>query len=103
MAVFEIPLAGEPETFTISLAGVEYAFKVWFKNVDQGGWVIDIAYASGAPLINGIPLVTGIDLLGQYAYLGIGGQLWVAGDGGDDAAPTFDNLGSSTRLYFVTP
>jgi len=56
---------------------------------------------TGALLIAGIALVTGTDLLGQYAYVGIGGALYVATDGNPDAVPTFDNLGGSCKLYWV--
>ncbi len=102
MTTYEIPLSGSPENFSVSLAGVEYKFNVWFKNVDQGGWIIDIAMADGTPLINGIPLVTGADLLAQYKYLGIAGELWVATDGNVDATPTYSNLGTASHLYFVS-
>lgn len=102
MTTYEIPLSGEPENFTVSLAGTEYRISVWYKNVDEGGWIIDISTTDDSPLINGVPLVTGIDLLRQYKYLGIAGELWVGTDGDIDAVPTYDNLGTASHLYFIT-
>lgn len=100
---YEIPLSAEPQSFTISLAGIEYKLRVVYADVAEGGWVVDIADVSGNPIVAGIPLVTGHDLLEQYAYLGLGGQLVVATDGDPDAVPTFANLGTTSHLYFITP
>ena len=63
---------------------------------------MDIGDVNGNPLVSGIALVTGADLLGQYAYLGIGGQLIVMTDGDPSAIPTFTNLGIESHLYYVT-
>ena len=65
-------------------------------------WLLDIADVDGNPMLCGIPLVTGTDLLGQYAYLGFNGALWVQGANDPDALPTYDDLGSSSALYWVT-
>jgi len=103
MANFEIPLSGAPETFLITLAGVQYKFTLQWRDAPQGGWVLDIADALANKIVSGIPLTTGGDLLEQYAYLGIGGELWVQTDGDPAAVPTFDNLGTTSHLYFSTP
>ncbi len=76
---------------------------VHYANVPEGGWVLDIADVDGNPIAFGLPLVTGHDLLGQYAYLGIAGELVVQSDADIYAPPTFDNLGTESHLYFVTP
>lgn len=102
MAIYEIPLASKPEAFQIALAGVTYKLNVAWRDAPQGGWFIDLSDSSGALIVGGVPLVTGADLLAQYAYLGIGGELWVQTDGDPAAVPTFDNLGSESHLYFVT-
>jgi len=65
-------------------------------------WVIDISDSSGNPLVQGIPLVCGADLLGQYGYLGLGGELIVQTDNSPDTPPTFTNLGASGHLYFFS-
>ena len=102
MAQYIIPLTGDPEVFTITLAGVEYQLTVRWNDADQGGWMIDLAKPDGGDdILLGIPLVTGTDLLGQYGHLGLGGQLVVwAGD--SDDAPTQDTLGDTVKLYFIT-
>lgn len=102
MAIYEIPLASKPEAFQIKLAGVTYKLNVVWRDAPRGGWFLDISDAGGNAIVAGVPLVTGADLLAQYAYLGIGGELWVQTDGDPAAVPTFDNLGSESHLYFVT-
>lgn len=104
MTTFKIPLKATSQTFQIRLAGVIYQMSLnWRDAPIGGGWFLDIADASGNRILNGVPLVTGANLLAQYAYLGIGGELWVQTDSDAGAVPTFDNLGSTSHLYFVTP
>ena len=102
MIVREIPLTAESQTFGIPLAGTTYRLTVMWRD-PAPGWVLDIADASGVPMVQGIPLVTGANLLGQHAHLGFGGALYVQTDNDPDAIPTLDNLGGSSHLYFVTP
>jgi hypothetical protein len=103
--VQEIPLSATPQTLSITLGGVNYNLKVMYRNAanGQGGWTLDIADASSNPIVCGIPLVTGANLLEQYGYLGFPGELWVATDGNPTDAPTFENLGTLSHLYFLTP
>ena len=100
MTVYEIPLSPTPQTFQISLAGTVYTLTLYWA--DPFGWFLNIADASGNPILNGVPLVTGADLLAQYAYLGFGGSLIVQTSHDTDAVPTFTNLGINSHLYFVT-
>lgn len=104
MALYEIPLTSEPQSFGISLSGRELrlAFR-WAESAcpdAPGGWLLDIYDAPDdlAPLVLGIPLVAGCDLLRPYAYLGLGGGLYLSGD----MPPTLDNLGSDVFLLFET-
>lgn len=99
MPVQEIPLSASPQTFRIRLGTQDYRFTLLYRGVE---WVLDIFDTSENPLVCGIPLVTGIDLLAQYGYLGFEGGLIVLSDGDQDAIPTFDNLGTTSHLYFVT-
>lgn len=99
---YTIPLQGTPETFKITLAGIDYFLTVKYQNIDQGGWFLDIYDANNNPLVCGIPFVTGCNLLEQYAHLGFGGRLWVQTDHDPDAVPTFNNLGTEANLYWVT-
>lgn len=103
MSTFEIPLDPSPQVFSIVLDGVAYVLTLIWRDFNMGGWVLDIADQTGAPIVGGLPLVTGADLLAQFAYLGIGGQLAVQTDHNPDAVPTFTNLGISSHLYFTTP
>ena len=99
--IFEIPLTATPQRFKITLGGVDYWMTFTFKNVNEGGWVLDVEDASGMPMVSGIPLVAGIDLLGQYQYLGFNGRLHVQTTSDPDATPTFENLGAASKLYWV--
>lgn len=103
MSSFQIPLSGSPETFAIALNGTTYRLTVDYRAASEGGWFLDIADSNGNPIVSGIPLVTGADLLAQYRYLGIAGNsgLYVANMAGGDAVPTFNNLGTDTRLVLV--
>lgn len=100
--IYQIPLQQNPQQFTISLGGVSYQLTLQYRNVDQGGWTVDIADALGNPILSGVPLVTGTNLLAQYDYLNFGGALWVQTSSDPDAVPTFENLGEDGNLYWVT-
>ncbi|MGU2444441.1 phage baseplate plug family protein [Burkholderia cenocepacia] len=99
---YEIPLTPDPQTFTVTLSRIIYRLTVQYRAAGGTGWILDIADAGGNPLVNGIPLVTGVDLLGQYAYLGFGGRLWVQGSGNPDNVPTFDDLGVGSHVFWAT-
>jgi len=108
--VYEIPLSPTPQTFSVTLAGSAYTFRLIYRGTvlsgiaaDLCGWVLDIGDGSGSPIACGIPLVTGTDLIGQYRYLGIGGNgsLVVQTDGNPTAVPTFANLGTTSHLYYI--
>lgn len=111
--IYEIPLSGAPQRFTMSLpygtTGTvnDYVLTFSYRDAPEdmaggGGWVLDIADAYGEPLACGLPLVTGADLLAQFEYLNLGGHLIVESAGIPDATPTFNNLGSGSRVYWVT-
>lgn len=102
-SVQEIPLSPSPQTFGVTLGGIKYNMSLVYRTLGGNGWTLDIADANNNPFVQGIPLITGVNLLEQYAYLNWPGELWVATDGDEFAVPTFDNLGSSSHLYFVVP
>lgn len=102
MTVWEIPLTPLPQILRVNLAGASYMLRVLHRTTDMGGWCMDIADITGNLLVCGIPLVTGADLLGQYGYLNFGGQMYILSDGDRSAVPTFDGLGSASRLMWVT-
>lgn len=98
---YEIPLIASPQTLSVQLAGVPYQLTVRWNAV-QGAWVTDLADAQGDPVLSGVPFVCGADLFEQFGYLGFGGALVAQSDFDPAAPPTFDNLGSTGHVYFVT-
>lgn len=103
MTVYQIPLTSSQQTFTIALSGATYQIVQKWVGADQGGWTIDLLDSVGSAIISGIPLVTGANLLAQYEYIGIPGALRVYNSVDGVTAPTFDDIGSTTNLYYVTP
>ena len=95
---------GVPQQVTTTLSNATYQFTFQYRAdpAGQGGWVLDIADASAAPIVQGIPLVTGENLLAQYAYLGFVGGLWVQTKDDPDAVPTFEDFGDTGKVYWVT-
>lgn len=103
--VFEIPLSGSPQRFSIVLNGTQLHLTFLYRDAPPscaggGGWIMDIADAADTPLVCGIPLITGADLLAQYEYLALNGFFWVYSDGEFFATPTFDNLGVGSHLMW---
>jgi hypothetical protein len=104
VSVFLIPVTNVPQSFNISLNGVNYNLVVKWNDADEAGWQMDITNAdTDVLLVAGIPLITGLDCLAGLEYLGIGGKFIVQTDGNPDAVPTFENLGINSNLYFQTP
>lgn len=98
-----MPLSNIPQTFQISLAGIEYILTCRYNDAADAGWVLDFSDAlTNVPIVSNIPLVTGVDLLAGLDYLGFQGQFYVFTDGDDLAVPTLDNLGLESNVYFVT-
>lgn len=90
-----------PQIISISILGVTYTLTFSWRDAPDGGWVLDIGDAQNNPILNGIPLVTGADLLAQYAYKGLGIQLFVQTTDDPDAVPTFENFGTTANIYFL--
>lgn len=101
MATYKIQLTPEAQTFSVNLGGVSYQIYLYWNHV-QGIWIIEISDSNGIPILQGIPLVANTDLLEQYSYLNFGGTLVAQTDGSPDIAATFENLGISSHLYFIT-
>lgn len=99
---YEIPVTPNPQTFSITLSGIDYNVQILWNDAAQC-WVIDFADANNIPIVSGIPLVTGVDLLGPYTDLKFKGKLFVQTDNNLAEPPTFDNLGITGHLYWVTP
>ncbi|MER1496687.1 hypothetical protein KC928_16470 [Enterobacter cloacae] len=99
MAVTEIPLTSDNQTFSITLAGTDYQIRILWRG---SFWVIDLMDSGGALIIGGIPLVTGADLLAQYSYLNLGFSLYVVCDDPASEYPTETDLGIKSHLYAET-
>lgn len=100
--IFQLPLQTTAQVFSVTLSGIIYTFTIQYRDIDQGGWVLDIGDSSNVPILQGIPLVTGVNLLAKYQYLGFIGGLYVQTTTDPDAVPTFTNLGTDGQLYYVT-
>lgn len=101
MTRYVIPLASEPQAFSITLAGKEYRLTLRWCDSAEGGWLLDIGAAdNAASLAACIPLVTGVDLLAPYPEHDWGGWLWL--QEATDQAPTFETLGGEAKLIFET-
>ncbi len=99
---YEIPITPSTnQTFSVTLNDTVYQLTFQWRAAFELGWVLDIASEDGTSLVSGIPLVTGVDLLAPYGHLGIGGSLYVATDGDQDAVPTFSSLGDTSHLYWI--
>ncbi len=98
----EIPLIpSQNQNFDIALGILTYHLTFIWNDQMDGGWYMDIDDDQGNELCHGIPLVTGADLLAQYPELGIPGTMTVETDHDALAPPTFDNIGTSSHLYFT--
>ncbi len=100
MSTYEVPLSPKPQSLTINLPnGTTIGLSFLFQFNDDNCWIMDISDVSGNPLACGIPFVTGADLLEQYAYLGLGVQMWCSTDGNLSTPPSWYNLGISAHLW----
>lgn len=104
MAVYEIPLSGTPQVFSIAWASRIYKLRFTYCDAPNAGWILDISDdVSDQPLVCGIPLVPGVDLLAQYDYLGFTEQLYVVTNDDYHSAdyPTFLGLGSNQSHVYI--
>ena len=100
MAVYEVPLAPEPQLFSFAFPnGVTYQFRLIYQFTPLPCWLLDVSDANGEPLVCGIPLVTGADLFAQFAYVGFGCSLYCTTDGDPGAVPLYYNLGKTAHLW----
>lgn len=98
--VYEIPTSPKPQTFSITLSGVQYQCALRW-NVTAACWLFDLRDSSGALIIGSVPVIPGVNLLEQFDYLELGGTLVAQVDYDAAAVPTFDNLGSTGHLYWI--
>ncbi len=98
-----VPLVPTNQTLQAVLNGVGYRLDVRWNAFAQL-WVLDVYDVNQNPILSGVGLATGLDLLDQYAYLGIGGQLFVASlVGAPLTPPAFADLGVTNRLFYNSP
>lgn len=119
-----IPFTSDPwQSFSCSLAGVEYGFLASY-NDRNGAWSFDLSLqATGQVLVAGVPILLGCDLLAPFG-LGIGTMIAVdmaasptamlAADGTtvipatlmtdpDPVGAFNDDLGSRVIVIFIPP
>lgn len=102
MATYEIPLSPEPQKFSIDLGANTYELVLEWGYVNDT-WLLHMNDENGVRLLSSIPLVAGVNLLAPYAYMNLGGALYARTEGGMYVAPTYENLGTLGRVFFVTP
>lgn len=100
--VFIIPFENDPERFVVDLVGRSFEVKnVWNDEVQI--WEFSIYNAdTGTPIVVGIPLVAGADLFDQFVHEDFGGSLICISEGDQLSPPTFENLGVTSKVAFVT-
>ncbi len=103
MIVYDFPLRPEAQQMQITLATVEYSIRFGWCDSPDGGWFMDISSVDGLPLVLGLPLTAGENVLQQSDYLGFPGEIRVQTDDDPLVEPTYDNLGTSGRVLFITP
>ena len=101
MATFELPLTPQAQKLSIGLGANTYQFTFEWNDA-AGVWQFHLSDKSGKRLLSSIPVVTGADLLAPYTYMNLGGGLIAASDDNLHAPPTYANLGTLGRIYFVT-
>jgi len=102
VATYRIPLINGSQRFTIALGGITYQLSLSWCTVGAV-WLVSVADYLGNPLVSSLPLVLGTDLLEPYPELGFPGEL-VAYNGPETTDPaTYEDLGVTGELYFITP
>jgi len=101
MATFELPLVPQAQKLSIKLGANTYLMTFEWNSI-ANAWQISLADRNGVPILGSIPVVTGTDLLAAYGYMNLGGGLIAASDDNIHSPPTYDNLGTLGRVYFVT-
>lgn len=102
-SIVEIPVQpSQAQRFSVRLGGAVYNMRLTFNAAQDACWILDIGDGNGNLLVGGIPLVTGVNLVAQYAYLGFAGSLVCTTDRGAGEVPTFDGLGVTSHLYYLT-
>lgn len=99
MAVWKIPLTQGAQTFQVTLGENLFTFTLIYRDVDQGGWFLDMVLTDGSDGIYGIPLVINTNLLEQHSYKGWG-ALVVNMDGGLVTRPNYEQMGENVLLYW---
>lgn len=97
----QLPFTNDPaQTVTVQLGTRSLTFDLQW-NDRRGWWTMSITDApSSTILIQGVPLVLGSDLLRAYD-LGIGHFL-TFDESGTGTEATFDSLGVTTNVYWLT-
>ena len=101
MYSYEIPLISGAQRLTVRLGTRTYTLGLsWCSPINT--WMLSINEDDGKRILSNLPLVADTNLLEPYADLGMGGGL-IAHDTNSSGEPiSYEALGRSAKLYFVT-
>jgi hypothetical protein len=99
--LYELPLIAQQQSLRISLGGVYYNISVEW-NESSSNWNINLSDDNGLSILNSIPLLTCANILEQFDYLRLGGNLRITVDSDNTSNPTYNDLGQTSHVYFVT-
>ncbi len=101
MTVYSIPLYSGAQQFQVSLENRTIQIRLIWREAEGGGWFMDLSETDGTPILAGLPLRCGYNLLEQYQYLGLGKMMCLI-DGDDSHEPTYEDMGSTLKLYWTS-
>lgn len=102
MALIEIPTRSDLKAheFQIELDGVVYTLGFRY-NERMGRWIMDIASATGAEVLNGIVLLTNVPLTDDYVIDGLPPGRFICEDRtGSNKDAGQEDLGNDVRLLY---
>lgn len=99
MTLSELPLQPQNQSFSATISGSVYKFRVIWRG---GCWYLDLSDSNDSLIVGSMPLVTGSDLLGQYAHLGLGFSLFIVCNDDAQSCPTEYDLGTGSHLIVRT-
>tara|TARA_R110000803_G_scaffold13482_1_gene37859 strand:- start:9320 stop:9661 length:342 start_codon:yes stop_codon:yes gene_type:complete len=98
-----IPLQGiSSYVFTTSIEDFTYSFRVRW-NTREGSWRLDIREVDGTPIVQGLKLAPNQNLTKGYKDSRLPeGNLYILDIDGLGSRPTFESLGDTQKLFYLT-
>lgn len=85
------------QTFTVDLSGQSCQIRIVQRST---GIYLDL-YVNSAPVVQGVICINCVKIV-RYSYLGFSGDLVIVDTQGE-TDPSYDELGSRYRLYYLSP